>query len=106
MNTPILSATPAQTSTLGPGAPLSSPDPHAELREVAQDLEAAFLAEMLKHAGFGEARDPDSFGGGIGEEQFSSMLRDEHARTLSGRGGIGLAESIFTSLVRRAEAGQ
>lgn len=82
------------------------PDPHAELREVAQDLEAAFLAEMLKHAGFGEPRDDDSFGGGIGEEQFSSMLRDHHASAIASRGGLGLSEQIFTSLVRRAEAGQ
>ncbi|OAN69324.1 chemotaxis protein chel [Jannaschia sp. EhC01] len=100
MTTPILSA------TLRPDGPLPSHDRHAQMREVAEDLEAAFLAEMLKHAGFGEARDHESFGGGIGEEQFSSMLRDEHSRALSAIGGIGLAESIFDSLVRRAEAGQ
>ena len=100
MTTPILPATPAAD------VPPSTHDPHAQLREVAQDLEAAFLAEMLKHAGFGEPRDDDSFGGGIGEEQFSSMLRDHHASAISSRGGLGLAEQIFTSLVRRAEAGQ
>lgn len=95
---------------LSPAADLQAPtpphDPHAQLREVAQDLEAAFLAEMLKHAGFGEPRDQDSFGGGIGEEQFSSMLRDQHANAIAARGGLGLADSIFQSLVRRAEAGQ
>lgn len=98
MTTPILS-----TPAIGPATPS---DPHAALREVAQDLEAAFLSEMLKHAGFGEARDAESFGGGIGEEQITSMLRNEHANALSQRGGLGLAESIFQSLVRRAEAGQ
>ncbi|MEX3017510.1 rod-binding protein [Gymnodinialimonas hymeniacidonis] len=77
---------------------------HQALREVAQDLEAAFLAEMLKHAGFGEAR--DSFGGGIGEEQMTSLLRAEHANALASQGGIGLAETIFQSLVRQAEVGQ
>jgi len=96
MTTPILSST-------GLNGPLPGSDPHAQMREVAQDLEAAFLAEMLKHAGFGEPRDQDSFGGGIGEEQFSSMLRDQHASAISARGGLGLAESIFQSLVRRAE---
>lgn len=100
MTIPILS--PA-ADTQGPTPPN---DPHAQLREVAQDLEAAFLAEMLKHAGFGEPRDQDSFGGGIGEEQFSSMLRDQHANAIAARGGLGLADSIFQSLVRRAEAGQ
>lgn len=100
MTTPILSLPPQVSGTV------PQTDPHAEMREVAQDLEAAFLAEMLKHAGFGEARDQDSFGGGIGEEQFSSMLRDQHANAIAERGGLGLAESIFQSLVRRQEAGQ
>lgn len=100
MTTPIL-------SPLNPTAGLPpASEPHAQLREVAQDLEAAFLAEMLKHAGFGEARDEESFGGGIGEEQITSMLRNEHASAISAQGGLGLAESIFQSLVRRAEAGQ
>lgn len=89
---------PPMPTVPGPTAP---GDPHAQLRAVAEDLEASFLAEMLKHAGFGEAR--DSFGGGIGEEQMSSLLRNEHARAIAGRGGIGLAEHIFTALVRRSE---
>lgn len=100
MTTPILSYIPP------PSGPSTMGNSHDDLREVAQDLEAAFLAEMLKHAGFGEARDDESFGGGIGEEQFTSMLRTEHANAISAQGGLGLAESIFESLVRRAEAGQ
>lgn len=92
--TPMTTLAPVQTGS----------DPHARLREVAQELEEAFLSEMLKHAGFGEAR--ESFGGGIGEEQMTSMMRNEHASALSARGGIGLAEQIFQSLVQRAEAGQ
>jgi len=74
------------------------------MREVASELEATFLAEMLKQARFGEAR--GAFGGGEGEEQFSSMLRMEHARALAERGGLGLAETIFRSLLQRAEAEQ
>jgi len=75
---------------------------HSELRDVARELEASFLAEMLKHAGFGGPR--DSFGGGIGEDQFGSMLRIEHARALTENGGIGLAESLFASLVAATSA--
>ena len=96
--------TAALTATSGITSPPSPSDPHARLREVSQDLEAAFLTEMLKHAGFGDTR--ESFGGGIGEEQFSSMLRNEHAQAIADQGGLGLAESIFQSLVRRIEAGQ
>jgi len=68
----------------------------AVLHQRAVQLEAAFLSEMLKHAGFGAAR--DSFGGGIGEEQFASFLRDEQAGNMARAGGVGLAETIFHAL--------
>jgi Rod binding domain-containing protein len=66
------------------------------MRDAAQELEATFLAEMLKSAGVGET--PEAFGGGAGEDQFASMLRLEQARQLAATGGIGLAEAIFNSL--------
>ncbi|MGP6088730.1 rod-binding protein [Antarctobacter jejuensis] len=69
------------------------------LREAAQELEANFLAEMLKSAGVGET--PEGFGGGAGENQFASMLRLEQARQMAKRGGIGLAESLFHALKER-----
>lgn len=66
------------------------------MRRKAVELEANFLSEMLSHAGFGEME--GSFGGGIGEEQFSSFLRDAYAQKMSEAGGIGLAESIFQAM--------
>jgi hypothetical protein len=89
-----------------PGTTASPPaaDPHEPLRAAAVELEARFLSEMLKHAGFGESR--GALGGGAGEAQFASLLRDEQARALAGQGGIGLAESLFDALVEReAEPG-
>ncbi len=68
----------------------------------AQELEATFLSEMLKDTGLGKSE--GGFAGGIGEEQFGSFLRDEQAKRIVGRGGIGLAEHIFRSL-RQGEAG-
>jgi len=83
-------------------APAATP-PQAptELQLVAQELEAVFLAEMLKSAGLGET--PDMFGGGAGEEQFSSYLRMEHARAMAQAGGIGLAEEITRALLSEGE---
>lgn len=71
------------------------------LRASAQDMEAAFIAEMLKGMDFGTPR--ESFGGGAGEEHFASFLRQEHADALAAKGGFGLSESIFQSL--QAEQG-
>ncbi|MBT8410747.1 MAG: rod-binding protein [Octadecabacter sp.] len=79
------------------GAP---PDRTAQLREVAQSLEAAFLSEMLKSAGIGKT--PEGFGGGAGEDQFASFLRDEQAMQMTKAGGIGLAEALFESMIGRA----
>ncbi|WP_084794703.1 rod-binding protein [Pseudoponticoccus marisrubri] len=69
---------------------------HARLHEKSEQLEAVFLAEMLKSAGVGKT--PDAFGGGIGEDHFASFLRQEQAQNLAARGGIGLAEALFDSL--------
>lgn len=80
---------------------VQSPEANAPLREVAMQLEASFLAEMLKHAGFGQSR--DQFGGGVGEAQFTSLLQAEHARALVERGGIGLAQSIYSALLARGD---
>lgn len=70
---------------------------HGELRTAAFQLEAAFLTEMLKSAGFGKAR--DSFGGGAGEDQFGSLLVRAQAEQMVKAGGIGLAESLFNALL-------
>lgn len=66
------------------------------LREAAIELEASFLAQMLKSAGLGEAR--EGFGGGAGEEQFSSFMIREQATQIARSGGIGLAESLYHAL--------
>lgn len=64
----------------------------------ARELEAAFLTEMLGHAGLGQTGGDSSFGGGIGEDQFASFLRGEQARMMVDRGGIGLAEGLFRAM--------
>jgi Rod binding domain-containing protein len=62
-------------------------------REAARAFEATYLAEMLKHSGINSL--PSGFGGGAGEEAFSSFLTQEYARLMAERGGIGIAEQVF-----------
>lgn len=95
-------------TTLQPPA-LSAPRPRGPQRpedvpiwEAAKRLEATFLSEMLKSAGYGEAR--ESMGGGIGEEQFASFLRERQAQAMADAGGIGLAQSLFEALKARSDA--
>jgi flagellar protein FlgJ len=84
--------------------PFQAPTRDVALLDAAKKLEATFLAEMLKAAGFGEAR--ESFGGGEGEDQFASFLVQEQATAMVEAGGIGLAENLFRSLKERNENGQ
>ncbi|MFS4581709.1 rod-binding protein [Phaeobacter sp. C3_T13_0] len=72
------------------------PPPQDPMRKAAEDLEATFLAEMLKSAGLGESR--ESMGGGAGEDQFSSFLVRAQAEQIAKAGGIGLAESLYHAL--------
>jgi len=73
----------------------------SKLRAAATDLEAAFLSEMLKAAGLGAPS--GAFGGGHGEDQFQSFLRDAQAKEMARAGGIGLAESLFDALKERQD---
>lgn len=94
-----MTPTPLSPSHLPPSAPQ-----HEGLREKAAQLETAFLAEMLGHAGLGTPR--ESFGGGIGEEQFSSFLRQEQAEAMVKAGGIGLTEALFRALSQKVDGGK
>jgi Rod binding domain-containing protein len=78
---------------------VSSPKDEA-LREAAQKLEATFLAEMLKSAGLGSQE--SEFGGGAGENQFSSFLVQAQAEEMAKAGGIGLSETLFEALKERS----
>ncbi len=79
-------------------------NPHSEhdkLRLAAQQLESSFLAEFLKSSGFGKVS--QNFGGGAGEDQFASFLRQAQADALVKAGGIGLSEAIYQSLKVRQD---
>lgn len=82
---------------LTPILPQPAPEQRDRMMARAEDLEAMFLAEMLGHAGLGQTS--AEFGGGPGEEQFFSLLKHEQARMIVAKGGIGLAELIFSSMV-------
>ena len=89
------------TQPISQATPLLERQVDTRLREAAQELEVTFLAEMLKSAGLGTPR--EAFGGGIGEDQFGSFLREAQAREIVKAGGIGLAERLFEALKERSD---
>ncbi|WP_170329537.1 rod-binding protein [Ruegeria arenilitoris] len=89
------------SATLPVPQPRTTPQ---KIQAAAVELEAAFLAEMLKASGLGKAR--QSFGGGAGEDQFSSFLVKHQARALAEAGGVGLSEILFKSMMEKTNADQ
>ena len=94
--TPIINPLAAAPSPPSVEAPQGATD--QELWRAAKAFEAVFIAEMMKHAGVGEAR--QAFGGGVGEEAFQSLLSREWAEDLSEVGGFGLAKEIYEAVKR------
>jgi len=87
---------------------LGSYSQHAEIKDPAvwkasQDLEASFLAEMLKSIGMEGSQ--SEFGGGMGEEQFASFMREAQAQKMVQSGGIGLADAFYISLMKEKTGG-
>ena len=82
-----------------PAAMVAVPDSQQRLQAAAAQLEATFLAEMLRAAGLGKT--PESFGGGAGEDQFATMLVQAQADALVRAGGVGLAQTLVTAMSER-----
>lgn len=72
-----------------------------DLHEVSKKLEATFVFEMLKSAGVGKSR--GDMGGGAGEDQFASMLLQQQSELIANSGGLGLADSIYKTLLERTK---
>jgi len=90
---------------ISPTAPFHRQTEHAaqveRARAAAGKLEASFLSEMLKAAGFG--KQIHSFSGGAGEDQFASFQRDAIAQKMVEAGGIGLAEHFFHAMMETTD---
>ena len=76
--------------------------PNAEnprMRETAERFEASFLAQMLKPMFEGISTD-GPFGGGEAEGTWRSFMIDEMAKQTVRAGGIGLADTVVSEMIR------
>lgn len=87
---------PALTRPVLPVLPAAgAPD---DIRRVAEDFEAVFLARMLQPMFQGLSTDAP-FGGGHAEETWRGFLVDAMARQVARAGGIGLADQVQRELL-------
>lgn len=73
-----------------------------QMRKTAEDFEASFLSQMLKPMFEGLQTD-GPFGGGEGETTWRSFLIDAMAKQAVKAGGIGLADTVMTEMLKMQE---
>lgn len=86
-----------------PAAPPAAPSRHPGAWAAAQEFESFFIGQMLELAGAGlDTEGP--FGGGQAEKIYRSMMNGEHAKAITQRGGLGIAETVYREIIALQEA--
>jgi len=73
-----------------------------KLWNASVDFETQYLSSMLQPM-FDSVEVDETFGGGHGEEMFRSLVTNEYAKQISQRGNVGLADSVYSELLRAQE---
>jgi flagellar protein FlgJ len=96
--------TSALPSAAEAGKPSQSKDAlKAKARGAAQDFEAVFLNTMFSQMFTG--LDPKGvFGKDSGTGIWRSFLTDEYSKSFAKAGGVGIANSVYSSLLAQQEA--
>jgi len=78
-------------------------DTKAKARAAAEDFEAVFLNSMFSQMFTGiDGEGP--FGGDQSTGVWRSFLTDEYAKSFAKKGGIGIADEVYRTLLEQQEA--
>jgi len=77
----------------------------AKAKAAAQNFEAVFLNTMFQEM-FTDIGGDGPFGGHGATGVWRSLLTDQYARTFAKAGGIGIADSVYKTLLAQQEARQ
>lgn len=73
----------------------------ARMREVAQDFEAVYLAQMMQPM-LAEIGKDDPFSG-PGQDMWRSMQAQEYGKAMAKSGGIGIADAVLSEMIKMQE---
>lgn len=98
-----MDALPVAANALNPlNPPLQRGQSPEQMRKTAQEFEASFLSQMFKF--MFEGLDTDGpFGGGNAEETWRSFLLDAMAKQTVKAGGVGLADTVMSEMLKMQE---
>jgi peptidoglycan hydrolase FlgJ len=90
-------------NTMMAGRSKVQPTAQAKARQTAEDFEAVFLNTMFQSMFTGiDGEGPFGGSGAIGV--WRSFLTDEYAKGVAKKGGIGIADQVYRSLIDRQAA--
>ena len=95
---PSPAAATAGTPASGPGKPANL----EAMRDVAQQFEAVFLAQVLSKINQGSTTDQTAGEGGA-QTLFHDMFNDEVAKLISRSGGVGVADAVLKEMLKVQE---
>lgn len=72
-------------------------------RAKAEEFESVFLSMFLEQMWSGIETD-GPFGGGHAEKVYRSMQTQQYARSISDAGGIGIADQVYSEILKAQEA--
>jgi Rod binding domain-containing protein len=78
-------------------------DTKAKARAASEDFEAVFLNSMFSQM-FTNVDGEGPFGGGESTGIWRSFLTEEYAKSFAKKGGIGIADEVYRSLLAQQEA--
>jgi flagellar protein FlgJ len=85
-------------------APQGTSDPK-KAGAAAESFEAFFIGQYLEHM-FSGIKTEGMFGGGQGEKVYRSMMMQEYGKTLAANGGLGIADTVYKSILQLQEQEQ
>ena len=86
-------------AALAPSLPAASADQQRRMRDTAESFEASFLSSMLAPM-FEGLKTDGPFGGGHAEQTYRSFMLDAFAKQTTRAGGIGLADTVYSELLK------
>ncbi len=93
--TPAYVHTPMQASTAGAAR-------NQKAWAVAQEFESQFISVMAQSM-FEGIKSDGPFDGGEGEGMFRSLLVDQYGKEMTKAGGIGIANNIYSEILKLQE---
>jgi flagellar protein FlgJ len=106
MASPLPSLAAPNLDAVASGAPLGTRPKQpmdARMRAQAQDFEVQFVNSMFQHM-YAGIQGEGPFGNSTGVATWRSFLTEEYAKSFVKAGGIGIADSVYKSLLAHQEA--